>query len=385
MNSFTLIWGALKRRKARTIFTFLSVVVAFMLFCILAAVRQGQVGPLAISVAQRLVTSNKIARSNPLPLSYYNKIATVSGVNATTYLNGFTGYYKDPRNQFQIFFFSSSFLRVFPEVIVPLAQRRAWLHDRQGALAGSLLAKRMGWKVGDTIPVESKTLQKDGSTTWYFHLSGIYHTALSSAYQNFFIGHYAYFNEGVADPRGHDSVYIYFERIADARKAQSISSAIDRLFDNSSPQTLTQSQQLETISFIRQYGNVSAITIFVGLAVFFTLLVIISNTLNQSIHERIAEFAIYRVLGFTRLWLVKLVLQESLLLITSAAICGLILGYELTQLLYGSVGAYAPTFGLTWSAIFLGILLSILCGVWVAIIPVLQVTRLHVSDALRRT
>ncbi|MGH8378917.1 MAG: ABC transporter permease, partial [Gammaproteobacteria bacterium] len=65
MNAMTLIWGALKRHKARTIFTWLSVVVAFVLFGILTAVRYGMMGQLTVSVAERLDTNNKA--QGPLP------------------------------------------------------------------------------------------------------------------------------------------------------------------------------------------------------------------------------------------------------------------------------------------------------------------------------
>ena len=39
MKYWPLLWGNLKRRKARTFFTLLSIVIAFILFAYLAAVR----------------------------------------------------------------------------------------------------------------------------------------------------------------------------------------------------------------------------------------------------------------------------------------------------------------------------------------------------------
>jgi len=382
MNAFTLIWGAMKRRKARTIFTFLSVVVAFMLFCVLAAVRQGVMGTLTVSVAERLDTNSKA--QGLLPLSYYDKIVTVPGVTSVTYLNGIRGYFKAPKNTLQVLFFSPTFLQVYKEAVVPPAQMQAWLADRQGAIIGPELAKRMGWKVGDTIPIQSKTPQKDGSTTWYFHLNGIYHANLPAAYQSFFISHYQYFNEGVANAKSQNLVFQYVERVNDPRNDAQISSAIDKLFENSSPQTLTQSQALEAISQIRQFGDVSAIVIYVGLAVFFSMLLIIGNTMAQSVRERTGEFAMFRALGFKRLWLAWLVLKESLLLISFGGSVGIILGYEVTHQIARYVSLVFQTFGLTWSAVGLGILLSIIFAVLAALVPMQRITRLQVADALRR-
>ena len=382
MNTLILIWSALKRRKARTLFTWLSVVVAFVLFSILAAVRYGMLGQLTVSVAERLDTNNKAQGS--MPLSYYNKIITVPGVTVATYLTGFTGYYKEPKNTLRVLMFSPTIFQVFAEAKLPPGQLAAWQADRQGVIVGPQLAKRMGWKIGDTIPIQSKTLQQNGSGTWYFHLLGIYHADLPTAYQNFFIGHYQYFNEGVADPKLKDVVFQYIERIDDPRNATRISNAIDAQFANASPQTLTQSEVEEAVSFIRQFGNITAMVIYVGIAVFFSLLLIVGNTLAQSVRERTSEFAMFRALGFRRAWIVLLIFQESLLLILSGSLVGLILGYLATRLLYPGVGNLLQTFGMTWGAVGLGIALGAVFGIIAALVPMRRVTRLQVAEALRR-
>ncbi len=382
MNAMTLIWGALKRHKARTIFTWLSVVVAFVLFGILTAVRYGMMGQLTVSVAERLDTNNKA--QGPLPLSYYNKIVTVPGVTAVTYLTGFNGYFKDPKNAFQVLAVSPTMFQVYAEAKLPPGELQAWQADRQGVIVGPDLAKRMGWKVGDTIPIQSKVPQKDATTTWYFHLRGIYHADLPTAYQSFFIGHYQYFNEGVANQQAQNTVFQYVERIDDPRNATRISNAIDALFADASPQTLTQSEVQEAVSFIRQFGNITAMVVWVGIAVFFSLLLIVGNTLAQSVRERTSEFAMFRALGFKRSWIVLLVFQESLFLIISGGIAGLFLGWLVTRTLYSSVGNVLQTFGMTWNAVGVGIALSVVFGIVAALVPMQRITRLQVADALRR-
>ncbi len=385
MNALTLIAGAFKRRKARTFFTFLSVVVAFMLFCILAAVREGMVGQVKISIAERLDTYNKVSQGNQLPLSYYDKIAAVPGVTAVVYFSGFQGYYRDEKNKFQVVATNAKELfKVYQEFGAPPAQQKAWFEDRQGAVAGPLLAKRMGWKVGDTIPVQGGPAQKDGSKTWYYHLVGIYQTNLPTAYQSFFVSHYQYFNQGIANTQNQDKVGQYTERIDDPRNAQTISSAIDKIFENATPQTLTRSQAVESVSFMRQFGDITAMVIYVGIAVFFTMLLIIGNTMAQSVRERTSEFAMLRALGFTRPWLAILVLQESLLLMGAGGIVGLVLGYEAAHLLAPSVGNVLQTFSMTWNAAGLGIILCLMFGLLAGLVPMQRITRLRVADALRR-
>jgi len=381
----TLIWAQFKRHRGRTIFTWLSVVVAFILFSILAAVRYGMLGTMAITSAERLDTFNLVSQRGLMPVSYYDKIIVVPGVAAAIYLNRFPGYFKDPKNQLRVLATNAhSVTKVYPEFTLPPAQLQTWFNDRQGAIAGPELASRMGWKVGDTIPVHSEVSQKDGSTTWYFHLDGIYHADLPSFYRNLFVAHYQYFNEGVADARLQNVVSEYTERIDDPRSATRICSTIDALFANFSPQTLTQPQTQEILSEIRQIGNVTAIAIYVGIAVFFALLLIVGNTLAQSVRERIAEFAMFRALGFGRVWIMRLILQESLLLLVSGGVLGMILGWLVTLALYPQVGNFLTTFQMTWSAAGAGLALAIVFGILAALVPLRSITRLRVAEALRK-
>lgn len=384
MNSMALIWAELKRHKARRLFTWLSVVVAFILFSILAAVRYGMMGQLTIRTAERLDTRAMVSQGTPLPLSYYDKIISVPGVTAAAYLMGSQVYFREKNNTFTMLFSNVQQLaRVYPEFTIPPAEMRAWFADRQGAVAGPLLAKRMGWKVGETIPVRGGPAQKDGSTTWYFHLRGIYHTDLPTVYRSFFLGHYQYYNQGVV-PQLRNLVNQFKVRVDDPRNSARISNAIDTQFANSSPQTLTQSEVGEAVSYIRQFGNITAMVIYVGIAVFFSLLLIVGNTMAQSVRERTSEFALFRALGFSRAWIVLMVLQESLALIMSGGIVGLILGYVVTRLLYPEVGNLLQTFQMTWSAAGLGILLSAIFGVLAALVPMQRVTGLQVVKALRK-
>lgn len=386
MNAFTIIWAAIKRSKGRSIFTWLSVVGAFILFGVLAAVRYGMLGQLNIINAERLVTNNLVTRGNPMPVSYYDKIITVPGVKAAIYFESLQGYFKDQKQTFAILFTNvHSVMRVFPEFTVDSGRVQTWLGDRQGAIAGPALAKRMGWTVGETIPVKSQVAQTDGSTTWYFHLDGIYQTNLPSAYQEFFIGHYQYFNQSVADPRLRDVVFRYFERIDDPRNATRISNAIDAQFANSSPQTLTQPETQEIVSIVRQFGNISAIVGYVGLAVFFTLLLIVSNAQAQSVRERVSEFALLRAVGFKSGRIMRLVISESLLLLVSGAIVGLFLSWLVTHALYPLVGNFLGTFELTWRATGAGVILAIVFGVLAALVPGWALMRLRVAEALRKT
>lgn len=383
MKHLHLVAATFLRHRGRTLFTWLAVVVAFMLFSILAAVRYGMLGQLTASMAERLDTYNLAAYGDPMPLSYYDKIASVPGVVATMYMDGFPGYYQHKDNMLQAIAASQTVFDVFPEDKVPPGELRNWHRDRQGVIVGAALARRFGWKIGDAIPVRSFIPQKDGSTTWYFHLDGIYHADLPSAYQSFFIAHYEYFNNAAAPQGLHNVVGRYTERIADPRQMTRIGNFIDNLFANSSPQTLTQSEVQSAIDSIRQVGNVGAIVIYVGIAVFFSLLLIIGNAVMQSVLERNGEFAVFRALGFPASWIVRLVFKEALLLLLTGSTVGLALGWAVTRALYPRVGNVLETFQLTWSAVAIGVLLSLVLGSIAASISVPRIIGLQVAAVLR--
>jgi putative ABC transport system permease protein len=383
MKFLPLIWSAFTRRKARSVFTFLSVVVAFVLFSVLAAVHEGMVGQLSIVNAQRLQVMNKASRGALMPVRYGKKIARVPGVVAVSPMIGIGGHYKKPDNRMGVLFVNAKTIgTIFPGFKTSEAYHNGMLIDRQAALAGPVLARRMGWHIGQTIPVQTDTPKKDGGTTWYFHLVGIYHADLPKAYQSFFIGHYQYFNQAIAADDYRNTANQFFVRVDDARHISQIASAIDAQFANASPQTYTQSVRMQVLSYLHAFGDVGAIVIGVGAAVFFTLLLIVTNTMGQSIRERTAEFAALKSLGFTRARVAWLVLAEALLLTMVGGIVGIAIGYGVVDLLAPSLGNFLQTFGLTGAAAGAGIALAIVFGLLAGLFPVRQVTRLQPAAAL---
>jgi len=113
----------------------------------------------------------------PLPFAYQARIATTPGVELVTHSSWFGGVYQDPSNFFaQMAVEPEPFMRIYPEYVLPPDQMKAWLADRQGAIAGRDLADRFGWKIGDRIPIRGTIFRPQSGTgdTWEFNLAGIY-------------------------------------------------------------------------------------------------------------------------------------------------------------------------------------------------------------------
>ena len=380
----SLIWAALRRRKARTVFTFLSIVTAFMLFSVLAAIHHGLIGQLSGVSSSRLDTENRVVRGGLMPLDYANRIARVPGVVAVSALREIPGtYMRSPTQPVTVFAAQAdSIFKVFPEYQLPPDEMRAFMNDPQGVFAGPALTRRMGWKIGDEITIYSNLLRRDDHTTWRFRLNGIYAARVPSHYQSFLVVHYGHVNDALPAVQ-RNQVSQIVERINDPRRSAEISRAIDALLAADPVQTLTQSQEEETLTYIRQFGNVSLLMLVVGSTVFFALLLIVCNSLYQSAQERLTEFAVLRTLGFRSRRLVWLLLGEALALNLSGAAAGLLGGYWLTQLMHAAVAPVLWAFDLTLAAVFTGLVIAFVISLIAAGIPLPRVLGIRVPEMLR--
>jgi putative ABC transport system permease protein len=79
-----------------------------------------------------------------------------------------------------------------------------------GALVGESLARRFGWKDGDTIPLQATIFPTQGSNAWAFKLDGIFHVTdpKRRAQENVLFFHWKYFDEANDYVKGRVGWYI---------------------------------------------------------------------------------------------------------------------------------------------------------------------------------
>ncbi len=386
MRFWPLVWSNLRRRKARTFFTLLSVVVAFVLFAYLAAVRVAFRAGVDVAGADRLFTTHKTSIIQPLPVAYQEQIARVPGVVAVTHASWFGGIYQNPNTGFQGVFQApvepEAYLAMYPEFRVPEEQKRAWFEDREGVLVGRKTAERFGWKVGDRVPVQATIWRKqDGGKIWEFNVRGIYDGAEKGTDTTQFLFHYAYFDEARQFGRG--IVGWYVVRIADPEQTAEVSAAIDAVFANSRYETKTVTEKALAQSFADQIGDIGAIIQWVLAAVFFTLLLVAGNTMAQSVRERTNELAVLKTLGYTDGRVLALVLAES----TFVAVLGGGLGLAIGAALIGAgdpTGGFLQVFYFPERDVVFGVVYVALLGFVTGILPAMQAKRLRIVEALRR-
>jgi putative ABC transport system permease protein len=384
MKYFPLIWATLWRKKTRTIFTLLSVIIAFLLFGVLETIDYAFANPSSgITGADKLITTNKYSITLPLPFADAQQIRSVPGVAEVTWITWFGGYYQESKNfVFALPIDTDTYFNVHKnEFIVNDEQMQAYRNTRTGALVNVALMKKFGWKVGDKVPLHSTiwTQKKDGSLDWTFDIVGSYDVkdpTQASAQASNFLFHYELFDEGRSYGKG--EVHWFEMRVSDPSQASAISDRIDALFANSPNETKTQPADDFTMAFVKQFGDIGFVLRAILGAVFFALLFLTGNTMMQSVRERIPELAVLKTLGFGDGKVLGLVLAESLLLCAIAAAIGLALSFAALPIIrMGLQGVQ-----LSPKALIPGIGAAVLLALIVGMPPALRAMRLNIVDAL---
>ncbi|HET7569016.1 MAG TPA: ABC transporter permease [Gammaproteobacteria bacterium] len=384
MKYLGLVASGLKRKKLRTLFTFLSVLVAFLLFGLLAATRAAFTGGTSVAGQHRLVTMSKVSLTQSLPLAYLQRIQTVPGVEDVTWEIWFGGYYQDPKQS--IFSFAvnaDNYFAVYSELRVPPSQLKAWKADRAGAMVGASLARRFGWKVGDKIPLKSNIWRDaNGNNTWTLTIDGIYSDRAQGGNDQMLFLHYKYWNERsvFAD----DMTSLYVLRIAPGANAAVVADKIDALFANSPHETRTSTEEAFVQNFADQLGDIGAIVTAIVGAVFFGMLLVTANTMARAVRERTSELAVMKALGFRRAMIVALVVGESVVLTALGGLAGLGLAWLLATGIGTRLSRYVPGFAISTTAALVGIGFIVLLGLLSAVLPCAQVLRMNMVSALRK-
>jgi len=383
MRFALLMLSNLKRHKLRTVLTVLSIIVAFILFAYLAAIRHAFQMGVSVAGANRLIVRNRITLIQPLPQSYEAQIEQVPGVANATQATWFGGLYKDNKRPFaQIAVEPEEFLDVYPEYVISAEGKRKWLETRTGAIAGRKLAEALGWKVGDKIPIRATYMTpKTGGNLWTFDLVAIQDGATEDVDTSSFFFRHDYLDENRL--RGKGMTGWYYIKIKDPKHSEEIVKQIDEKFANSPYETKTETEKAFIKGFAEQTGNIGAIVTAILSAVFFTILLVAGNTMAQAVRERINELGVLKAIGFTDVQMLLLVLAESLLIAGLGGAIGLALG---AMLVTGGdpTGGALPVFTFPAPDRIKGIFFVIALGIIAGALPAIQAMRLNPVDALRR-
>lgn len=371
------------RHKLRTSLTVVGITIAVLAFGLLRTVITTWYMGVEASAANRLWTRNSISLIFPLPIAYKDKIRQVDGVKLVSHATWFGGIYIDEKNFFAQFAVEpKTYLEAFPEYYIPPDQKAAVLRDRKAAVAGSKLAERYGWKLGDTITLKGMIYPGN----WEFVLRAIYRGTRKDADETVFFFHWDYLNETLKKTTAAraDQVGSFIVIAESADTVADVAQRIDAVFKNSLAETLTETEKAFVLGFISMSDAIITAIEVVSFVVIAIILAVVANTMAMTARERIGEYAVFKTLGFSWWKIAGLIFGESMVITMMGCAFGIALTFPMADAFGMAMGQYFPAFNVTMETIYLNIAASVLVGLLAAIIPTWHAIKTPVADGLRR-
>lgn len=385
MRWLGLIWKSLMRSKRRTLLIVgslvLSVFTVAILQSLLTTLDSMTNNP---NSSNRLVVRHKSGLTQMLPKSYEAYLKQQPEVETVCVLQWFGGYYQDPRNFFANFASDETTLfNVFREEFglsgVTEAQLKEYLRDGTGCIVGESLAKKNGWKVGDTVPLTGTIFPINPRLT----IRLIFKSPKPSD-ENVLHFHYKVLEEGVPRMKGlTGSFWVRTHRPEDIPK---VIERVDRHYANSAYETLSETENAFNLSFVKMLGNIGAIIQGITAVVVVAILIVTGNTMSTAIRERTTEVAVFRAMGFPASRVLLLLLAEGVLLVAAGSLIGLWLANATAGVIRGVLGSANPFF--TDFAILprtIGMCLggALAVGALSTLIPAYAATRRPITEGLK--
>ncbi|HKQ12184.1 MAG TPA: ABC transporter permease [Steroidobacteraceae bacterium] len=376
MKLLPLVWAGIWRKPARSIFTALSIAIAFVLIGLLQGVNAGFAQAIAAAARDFLITNVRVRGSPPMPIAMLEQIRAVPGVVEVVPRAYFVGIYRPPYDVAALATEPRRFFALRPALVIEPKYLDEIERVRTGLLATPALLRLYDWKVGDLVTLRSRALKRDGSGDWDFTIVGTFDSKDDPNTAIFGVINYSYFDATRVADRG--TAELFYVHIRDATRSVATAAAIDRLFANSPHETRTRSDQERAEANTKQMGDIAYFTNAILGAVLFALLLLTGNTMRQSIQERIPEFGVLKAMGYSSAQCFALALAEALAIYLLAALAGLAVASLLAPLGREVATAIRVSGDVVVRAIALAVLLAFLS----VALPSWRVYRISVVAAL---
>ena len=380
---WVLVKAGLLRKKVRTFFTFMTVFIAFLLYGLLHSMDdlfEGTHDMLSANIV--IVTPKYNMMYGKLPISHMNFINSLEEVKGLAWLDYLAIDMESMVENPAVTAIGGDFFNIYTRFETREEYLEAFKKDREAALVGKLIAEKKGWKIGDRIPIKSSmTLKEDGSDLWEFNIVGIYETS-PEADELGVMMRYDYLDEARRYFKGTTSMFIADVNPEDIPRVTNI---IDENYENSADATRSTTESGMAVKMLEDIGDFQLIVGSIMAAVFFTILLIAANTMNQSVRERIPDLAILKSMGYKNIHLFLMVILECNILLVAGAFLGLFAAVSLLPLIDSASGGVTQgmfsvdTFRIL-SGLFLGFFLATISG----LLPAYKAYSLKVVDALAK-
>jgi len=253
----------------------------------------------------------------------------------------------------------------------PLAEFRG---DTSGALVGSKIAARYGWRKGDTVTLD----QLKGFS---FTVSGIFSTPGSPEDYLILVGRR--FLQEATDEQGISNQVLV--KLVPGASPPAACEAVELL-----PLSTKVSCEMEEAflsTSLDQLRDIVSVSRLVIATIAIVTLIAVGNAVSMATRERSGEIGILRTLGFQKGAILRMVLLEGLAQTIVGGVLGCLVAEALVRLqVLGSVSTCGLSVELTtgvwpWLGTIVGIAIA---GTLGSAIPAWQLSRIDIVDAIRR-
>lgn len=379
---WTLVKIGLIRKRLRTFLTIMSMFVAFVLYGSLNTLSGLFTGSIEGLSADNIIVMPRYSMLGKLPYSHVNYIETLEGVEEVMYMDFLISDSIESMMEGVAYAVSPNFFDVYDRFEATEQAILALKSNPNATIVGQLMADQKGLRIGDRLNTESSSLNIDGTNNWSFEVVGFYTAKQIKGDELGAIINWPAFDEARMSEKG--TLGAIMVKATSPEVGEKISKQIDEQFMNSSYATRSGPESMVAVEMAGEIADVELIVNSILLSVFFTILLVSSNTLAQSIRERTSDIGVLKCLGYKDNIIFISVILEAVTICFSAVLLGLLV----TALIIPAIeimsgGILEDTVSISLEIVLGGFLIGLLIALMSAAVPAYQALRLRVVDALR--
>ena len=379
---WTLVKIGLIRKRLRTFLTIMSMFIAFVLYGSLNTLSGLFTGSIEGLSADNIIVMPRYNMLGKLPYSHVNYIETLEGVEEVMYMDFLISDSIESMMEGVAYAVSPNFFDVYDRFEATEQAILALKSNPNATIVGQLMADQKGLKIGDRLNTESSSLNIDGTYNWSFEVVGFYTAKQIKGDELGAIINWPAFDEARMSEKG--TLGTIMVKASSPEVGEKISKQIDEQFMNSSYATRSGPESMVAVEMAGEIADVELIVNSILLSVFFTILLVSSNTLAQSIRERTSDIGVLKCLGYKDNIIFISVILEAVTICFSAVLMGLLV----TALIIPAIeimsgGILEDTVSISLEIVLGGFLIGLFIALMSAAVPAYQALRLRVVDALR--
>ena len=379
---WTLIKIGLIRKRLRTFLTIMSMFIAFVLYGSLNTLSGLFTGSIEGLSAETVMVMPRYEMLGKLPYSHVNYIEKLDGVQEVMYMDILVSDSIESMMEGVAYAVSPNFFKVYERFETTEEAELALWNTPNATIVGQLMADQKGLRIGDRLNTESSSLNIDGTNNWSFEVVGFYTAKQIKGDELGAIINWPAFDEARMNEKG--TLSMIMVKASSPEAGETISKQIDEQFINSSYATRSGPESMVAVEMAGEIADVELIVNSILLSVFFTILLVSSNTLAQSIRERTSDIGVLKCLGYKDNTIFFAVILEAVTICFSAVLLGLLAtAFIIPAIEIMSGGMLEDTVSISIEIVLGGFLIGLLIAFMSAAVPAYQALRLRVVDALR--